>query len=79
MMTQRPRLLQSIATIITDYRAGEIPTPTPQHVEQWISQFPMVVQEPILTEMEHVLGHTYLNKTSVERFLSRVATNPNGK
>jgi hypothetical protein len=75
-MSERTRLLQSIATIITDYRAGEIPTLMPAHVERWIDQFSAPVQEPILTEMEHVLGKSYINKTGVKRFLSNLVNNP---
>ncbi len=75
-MSERTRLLQSIATIITDYRPGEIPVPTPAHVERWINQFSTPAQEPILTEMGHVLGQSYIKKTGVEEFLSNLVNNP---
>jgi hypothetical protein len=75
-MSERNRLLQSIANTITDYRAGEIPTPTPAHVERWIGQFASPVQQPILAEMEHVLARTYLPKTKVESFLEMLVSNP---
>ncbi len=75
-MSERNRLLESIASKIADYRAGEIPLPSSTHVDQWIAQFPQPVQQPILTEMEHVLAHTYLNKASVETFLSNLVKNP---
>lgn len=75
-MSERNRLLQAIAGTIADYRAGEIPQPTPAHVDRWIKQFAGPVQEPILAEMEHVLARTYLPKTKVESFLTMVASNP---
>jgi hypothetical protein len=75
-MSERKRLLGSIGGIIADYRAGEIPRPTPEHVDQWVSQFGNTVQQPILTEMEHVLGKTYLSKAAVENFLKKLVRNP---
>ncbi|MGO6723082.1 hypothetical protein ACC717_09515 [Rhizobium ruizarguesonis] len=69
-MTERDRLLQSIATITADYRAGELAAPSPQHVDRWVSQFPQAVQQPILAELEHVFGETYIAKKDVEKFLS---------
>lgn len=75
-MSERKRLLESIAGITADYRAGEIPKPTPEHVDQWVNQFPKVVQQPILAEMEHVLGKTYLSKVGVENFLKKLVKNP---
>ena len=38
-LTERRNLLTSITNTIKDYRAGEIPEPTPDHVDQWINQF----------------------------------------
>lgn len=74
-MSERTRLLESIVAITADYRAGEIPKPTPEHVDQWVSQFPKTAQQPILAEMEHVLDKTYLSKTSVENFLRKLVKN----
>jgi hypothetical protein len=34
------KLLESIATTIADYRAGEIDAPTKEHVKRWVEQFP---------------------------------------
>jgi hypothetical protein len=75
-MSERARLLKSIADTIADYRAGEIAKPTPAHVDRWVNQFPQSVQQPILTEMEHVLARTYLTKPNVENFLSNLVMNP---
>lgn len=68
-MNERDRLLNSIATIINDYQAGNIPTPTASHVERWINQFSESTQQPILTELEHVLEKTYFSKIRIKKFL----------
>ncbi|MBU2055531.1 MAG: hypothetical protein KJ936_08395 [Proteobacteria bacterium] len=64
-MTKRSTALKSIASTIADYREGEIPEPTPQHVDQWISQFSKEMQEPLLVEVDHVLKQTYFEKAWV--------------
>jgi len=75
-MTERTRgaLVASIATTIADYRRGEIPTPDADHVERWISQFDASVQEPMLAELDHVLGKTYVSRTDGEKFISGILT-----
>lgn len=75
-MNQRQQHLTSIATTIADYRAGEIPTPTYEHVDRWVSQFAPEVQLPLLAEMDHVLARTYINKQTVEGFLANLVRNP---
>jgi len=55
-MSQQNVLLESIAGTIADYREGQIPRPTPAHVEKWISQFDAGVRLPILREIDHVLN-----------------------
>lgn len=65
----RQELLSSIAETIKDYREGEIPRPTPDHVERWICQFDADVQLPMLQELDHVLAQTYLNRKFVMDFL----------
>ena len=74
-VVKRSELLQSIAKTIADYRAGEIPKPTPDHVEKWLNQFDESVQLPILKETDHILKKTYLPKSTVEEFLSRLVVN----
>ncbi|MGB5082957.1 MAG: hypothetical protein WBO23_19685, partial [Burkholderiales bacterium] len=74
-MTKRNRLLESIAGTIADYRAGEIAVPTPQHVERWIGQFSENVQDPMLSELDHVLKRTYIPKVIVQEFLSSLLKN----
>lgn len=71
----RETLLQQIATTIGDYRQGEILQPTPDHVDRWVRQFSDSVQEPILTEMAHVLSKTYFSKAAVDTFISSLVTN----
>jgi hypothetical protein len=70
LVSERDRLLQSIASIAADYRAGEIPAPTAAHVDRWVRQFPADVQQPILAEMEHVLSRTYFTKANIKGFLT---------
>jgi hypothetical protein len=69
----RQELLQSIATTIVDYRNGEIPAPTPEHVDRWIQQFSPAVQEPMLAELDHVLKRSYLSREAFLTFLKGLA------
>lgn len=75
-MLERAQLLESIATTITDYREGGIPTPTPEHVDRWVCQFDPEVQLPMLSELSHVLERTYISRDKVEIFLSNLVKNP---
>ena len=58
-MAERDDLLASIAATTVDYREGDLPAPTPEHVGRWINQFDAEVQLPILRELDHVLKQTY--------------------
>ncbi len=71
-MAERDDLLASIAATTADYREGDLPAPTPEHVERWINQFDAAVQLPILREMDHVLGHTYFSLNRTIKFLRTV-------
>ena len=73
-MTQRSELLASVANTIRDYREGEIPAPTPEHVDHWIRQFDPEVQEPILQEIDHVLTQTYWSRDQVRNWLDHLLT-----
>ena len=75
-MTVRQQFLESIATTTADYRADELPAPTPAHVDRWVRQFNTDVQIPILTELDHVLKCTYFSRCSIETFLKGLVTNP---
>ncbi len=68
-------LLASIEGIIADYRSGEIEPLTQAHIRRWVEQFPEDVCEGLLTELERVLGQTYISKTRVEGFLKALVTN----
>jgi len=74
-MTTRVALLKSIAHTTADYREGEMPKPTAEHVDRWISQFEGDVQLPLLQELDHVLKETYLSKEWVIDFLTRQVKN----
>lgn len=69
-MAERDDLLASIAATTADYREGDLPAPTPEHVERWINQFDAGVQLPILREMDHVLKQTYFSRTRTRKFLA---------
>ena len=68
-MTERKDFLASIAATIADYREGDLPAPTPAHVERWINQFDPAVQLQILREMDHVLKQTYFSRKGTRKFL----------
>lgn len=67
------KFLESIANRISDYRSGEMPTPTPAHVERWVRQFREPSRSLILEELDHILEHTYLSKEKIRRFLKTLA------
>jgi hypothetical protein len=73
-MPTREELKAAIAAEIADYRAGEIASPTSDHVERWIAQFPRDVQDPLLAETLHVLKHLYVTRANVTDFLDSLAT-----
>lgn len=68
-------LCEQLAATIADYRVGEIDQPDAAHVGKWIEQFPGDVREPLLAEVTHVLGQTYMTKKKVKRFLDGVVGN----
>ncbi|MEK7469882.1 MAG: hypothetical protein AAB074_21145 [Planctomycetota bacterium] len=74
-MSERHRLLESIAKITSDYRTGEVAAPSPEHVERWVAQFDPKVRDPLLAEMEHVLRRSYLSRKTVTTFLGKQVMN----
>lgn len=74
-MTERMDLLASITNTIRDYRSGEIPEPTPDHVDRWISQFDENVQLPMLCELDHVFKFTYISRDKTLQLLRQIAKN----
>lgn len=55
-MAERDDLLASIAAKTADYREGDHPAPTPDHVGRWISQFDASVRLPMLREVDSLLN-----------------------
>lgn len=74
-MATKVELLEAIAKTIADYRDGEIPQPSPEHVEKWVGQFDKDVRLPLLQELDHLLKETYLSKEWVIDFLTRQVKN----
>lgn len=68
-LMERQDLVRSICETTADYRLGDLPPPTPDHVERWIQQFDGALQMSVLTEMEYVLRRTYISKEKVASFL----------
>jgi hypothetical protein len=79
MENQRQTLLKSIATIIADYRHGEIPTIDESHVDRWVSQFDRFdfdgnAQIVILEQMRRILQSYYISRNIAQNFITRVLT-----
>jgi len=73
-MSEFDRRCRAVATLIADYRQGEIVAPDDAHVARWVRQFPAAVHESLLAEMEHVLRKTYYSKAKVSKFLAGLVT-----
>jgi hypothetical protein len=71
-MNERKNLLESIANTIADYREGEIPKPSGDHVDRWIERFNPEFQLPILREIDYILKKTYFSRERVIYFLESV-------
>lgn len=69
-MAEHDDLLASIAAKTADYREGDHPAPTPDHVGRWISQFDAEVRLPMLREVDYVLQRTYFSKQEIEKELA---------
>lgn len=69
-MSERRTRLEAVATILADYRAGEVAGPTAGHVDRWVSQFDSDVQLAMLGEMAHVFRKTYFSRSRVRAFLA---------
>jgi hypothetical protein len=74
-MAERDDLLASIAATTADYREGDLPAPTPEHVARWVNQFDADIQLRILREVDHVLKQTYIPRATVKRFFSSLILN----
>lgn len=64
----REYYLEVIVELIEDYREGELPRPTHEHIERWLQQFDQNVQFHILREMEHVLFNSYISRSRMAGF-----------
>lgn len=67
-MKERQTLLESIAQTTADYRAGDLPAPTAEHVDRWVRQFGVEVQVPLLRELDYVFKQTYFARATVSQF-----------
>lgn len=74
-MSERADLLASVADTIKTYRKGELPEPTPEHVDRWLRQFTPAQQLPFLREFDHVIKQGFLAKKGVKTFLRNLVTN----
>lgn len=75
----RYRSISAIASIAADYRTGEIPLLSPDHVEKWTSQFEALgidrsTMNQFLAELAHVLSLTYLSKEAAVSSLREMLT-----
>ncbi|HTU51351.1 MAG TPA: hypothetical protein VMF56_12190 [Acidobacteriaceae bacterium] len=68
VMSEAKKLL----AIISDYRVK----PTPEHIEDWLSQFDSTARLPIVTELTHILSKSYLSAKTTEDFLKGLISNP---
>ena len=76
-MTERDDLLASVAGEIRTYRRGDLPEPTPEHVDRWLYQFTPSRQLEFLREFDHVIKQTFITRENVKSFLRRLVTNTN--
>lgn len=75
-MNKRAEFLESIVSTISDYRKGELPAPSPEHVDKWVKQFSQETQIPVLTEMAHILSRSYISRSSFQEFLENALSSP---
>jgi hypothetical protein len=74
-MSEREDLLFSVANEIKGYRVGELPEPTPDHVDRWLRQFTEEKQLPFLREFDHVIKQTFITEQAVMNFLRGIVNN----
>jgi hypothetical protein len=77
MAINRNQLSADIASLISDYREGEIVRPNQAHVLQWVNQFTPHNQDIILEETFHYLQKLYVSKQNVEDFILKLSENAN--
>ena len=74
-MSERDDLLASVANEIKTYRKGDLPEPTPEHVDRWLHQFTTVRQLPFMREFDHVIKQTFFTRKNVKDFLRALVNN----
>ncbi|SEQ22754.1 phosphoribosyltransferase-like protein [Nitrosomonas ureae] len=74
-MSERNDLLLSVANTIKTYREGELPEPTPEHVDRWLQQFTGDQQLLFLREFGHVISQCFFTEEAVKTFLRKLVTN----
>ncbi|MDX5407891.1 MAG: hypothetical protein LPK11_12760 [Chromatiaceae bacterium] len=74
-MEERAILLASIAKEIETYRQGEIPKPTPMHVDKWARQFSPENQLAFLREFNHVIKETFITEAGLKAWIENLVTN----
>ena len=76
MTSPRASLLEAIAQRVADYRQGEIPPITPDHVDRWVCQFAPADQITILGEMRALLQAYYVSREDARYFLAGFLGHP---
>ena len=71
------KTILELANIFKDYRSSERLNPTPQIIEQWVSQFTLANQQIILEEMIYIFNKMYVSEKKVDSFLLELITNKN--
>lgn len=74
-MNERDELLVSVAKEISTYRNADLPNPTAEHVDRWLTQFTPSQQLPFLREFNHVIKQTFITRENVMCFLHHLVTN----
>jgi hypothetical protein len=72
-LSERRKLLASMASTIADYRVDDLAAPTPEHVERWAAQFDKTVRLDLLRELDYVLRKTYYSRERIRSFLAELA------
>jgi hypothetical protein len=72
-MATRGEIVEKLAHIIRDYRAGEIEPRSPSIIEGWVAQFPRDKQDDLLVALVNVFNNTYLSKDDFKGFLRGLA------
>lgn len=77
MVAESKLLFDSVASTLKDYRSGDLPAPTPDHVERWIRQFDPENQLSLLREIDYVMKKSYFSRSKVDGFFKRLITHKN--